>query len=270
MIVEFRIPLPIQVSDFEIAQLFMITKLQENVNPRFDNTDGHMGISPVSGITVPKAKGQYTLKHYLLASMFPSVVKAVLPKDALYLVEEAWNCHPYCMTVMTNGYFAKDRFRVTVESRYVDEDVDMTWMSDIQGTIENIVNLDPASLKKRERIILDIAKREKKESEDITRWHSEKRNIGPLQEGWYEKHSVPHIMWCYKTVTITAKYFGLQTIIESLIRKQQEMIFKRSMCQMIVQMDEWDGLTIEDIRVMEEETKKRLESLIQSEELSSE
>ena len=80
MIVEFRIPLPIQVSDFEIAQLFMITKLQENVtgggegviilknepfyfgmsvNPRFDNTDGHMGISPVSGITVPKAKGQY-------------------------------------------------------------------------------------------------------------------------------------------------------------------------------------------------------------------
>ena len=31
MIVEFRIPLPIQVSDFEIAQLFMITKLQENV-----------------------------------------------------------------------------------------------------------------------------------------------------------------------------------------------------------------------------------------------
>ena len=77
-------------------------------------------------------------------------------------------------------------------------------------------------------------------------------------------------MWCYKTVTITAKYFGLQTIIESLIRKQQEMIFKRSMCQMIVQMDEWDGLTIEDIRVMEEETKKRLESLIQSEELSSE
>lgn len=97
-----------------------------------------------------------------------------------------------------------------------------------------------------------------------------KRNIGPLQEGWYEKHSVPHIMWCYKTVTITAKYFGLQTIIESLIRKQQEMIFKRSMCQMIVQMDEWDGLTMEDIRVLEEETKKRLESLIQSKELTAE
>lgn len=42
------------------------------------------------------------------------------------------------------------------------------------------------------------------------------------------------------------------------------------MCQMIVQMDEWDGLTMEDIRVLEEETKKRLESLIQSKELTAE
>ena len=77
-------------------------------------------------------------------------------------------------------------------------------------------------------------------------------------------------MWCYKTVTITCKYFGLQTIVENLIRKQQLMIFTRSMRQMIGQMDEWDGLTIEDIRVMEEETKKRLDQLIQSKELSAE
>ena len=31
MLVEFRIPLPIEVSDFEVAQLYMITKLQESV-----------------------------------------------------------------------------------------------------------------------------------------------------------------------------------------------------------------------------------------------
>ena len=60
------------------------------------------------------------------------------------------------------------------------------------------------------------------------------------------------------------------TIVENLIRKQQLMIFTRSMRQMIGQMDEWDGLTIEDIRVMEEETKKRLDQLIQSKELSAE
>jgi len=84
MIVEFRIPLPIQVSDFEIAQLFMITKLQENVtgggegviilknepfyfgmsvNPRFDNTDGHLDLG-LKGYEIPKNCGQYTLKQY--------------------------------------------------------------------------------------------------------------------------------------------------------------------------------------------------------------
>lgn len=31
MIVEFRIPLPIEVNDFEVAQLYMVAKLQENV-----------------------------------------------------------------------------------------------------------------------------------------------------------------------------------------------------------------------------------------------
>ena len=31
MIVEFRIPLPIAMNDFEVAQLYMITRVQENV-----------------------------------------------------------------------------------------------------------------------------------------------------------------------------------------------------------------------------------------------
>ena len=91
--------------------------------PRFDNKDGHMKISEISGVPVPKCEGQYTLKHYMIASMIPSFLKAILPSDSLYLVEESWNCHPYCLTVVTNGYLSKDRFRVSVESRYVDSDV---------------------------------------------------------------------------------------------------------------------------------------------------
>ena len=273
MIVEFRIPLPIEVSDFEVAQLFMIVKLQENVtgggegvivlkNETFDNTDGHLGTAEISGVPIPREKGQYTLKHYMIGSMMPSLVKAFLPKDALYLVEEAWNCHPHCLTVITNGYLSKDRFKVIVESRYTDND----------GEIENIMNLDAASLKKRERVIIDIAKHDKdiKPDEDVTQWHSDKRNIGPLRENWYRDPSYPHIMWCYKNVSIKCKYFGLQSLVENLVRKQQEMIFKRSMCQMIVQTDQWDGLTLEQIREMEKANQTRLRDLISKGELSAE
>ena len=76
-------------------------------------------------------------------------------------------------------------------------------------------------------MIIDIAKKEKgektKPEEDVTQWHSTKRNLGPLQEGWYKQTTIPHVMWCYKTVAIKAKYFGIQSLVESLVRRQQEM-----------------------------------------------
>lgn len=105
MIVEFRIPLPIEVKDFEVAQLFMLIGLQESVTgggegvsvlknepyssllrviSRFDNTDGHLNIAEISQVPVPKEKGQYTLKHYMIGSMVPSIIKKLLPAGTLF------------------------------------------------------------------------------------------------------------------------------------------------------------------------------------------
>lgn len=64
--------------------------------------------------------------------------------------------------------------------------------------------------------------------------------------------------------TCTFKYFGLQTLIENIIRSQEIKIFTRSMRQLVCQMDEWDGLTMDDIRRMEEEAKARLDEMIKS------
>ena len=87
MILEFRIPLPLTVDDFQVAQLSMVIKAQEKVtgggegivvvknepyasvflmNCSFDNTDGHMGVSEISKTPIPKTKGQYTLKKYIV------------------------------------------------------------------------------------------------------------------------------------------------------------------------------------------------------------
>lgn len=137
-----------------------------------------------------------------------------------------------------------------------------------------MLGLSEHDLKKRKRLLIDIAeygaKEEMKQAEDVSSWHSTKRTIGPLKPKWYLDPSLPKTMWCYKNVTITCKYFGLQSIVENLIRKQQKMIFTRSMRQMIVQMDEWDGLTMKDIRDLEEKTREKLNQLIQSNELSDE
>ena len=131
-------------------------------------------------------------------------------------------------------------------------------------------------LKKREVVTIDIAKYSQKEkgkvskSEDVSQWHSSKRNIGPLEENWYQNANLDKIMWCYKNVTIHCNYLGFRTVIENLVRKQQKMIFTRSMRQMVVQMDEWDGLSLEEIRRMEKASKTKLDELIKTKELSEE
>jgi hypothetical protein len=49
-------------------------------------------------------KGQYTKKIYHLGSRLPSFIRFVLPAKALLLEEEAWNCFPYCKTIIKVGF----------------------------------------------------------------------------------------------------------------------------------------------------------------------
>jgi hypothetical protein len=73
-VVEFRIPLPLSVDEFHRGQLFMTAKAEldaatgkEGVvvlkNEPYDNTDGHLGVCPITGTVVPRDRGQYTLKQ---------------------------------------------------------------------------------------------------------------------------------------------------------------------------------------------------------------
>lgn len=62
MIVEFRIPLPIEVNDFEVAQLYMVAKLQENV------TGGG------EGVIVLKNEPYILLKWFLMIGMIMQMV----------------------------------------------------------------------------------------------------------------------------------------------------------------------------------------------------
>ena len=62
MIVEFRIPLPIEVNDFEVAQLYMVAKLQENV------TGGG------EGVIVLKNEPYFIMNWFLMIGMIMQMV----------------------------------------------------------------------------------------------------------------------------------------------------------------------------------------------------
>ncbi len=250
------------------AQLYMVIKAsKENTkggegvvvlkNEPFDNTDGHWGVSPLSGIRVPRTRGQYTLKEYHLASRVPGFVKVLLPSDMLVLVEEAWNAYPECRTVLTNAGMDKEKFKIDIESRHLPD----------AGTTENALALSAEELKERKVQVLDIREafadktaKDYRADYDSSLYRSTTTGRGPLAPGW--QRTTSPVMCCYKVVRAHFRYWGAQTKVEKAIEKQQYDLFSKSLSQAFCLTDEWHSLTMADIRRLEASSAAELRSLV--------
>lgn len=69
-------------------------------------------------------------------------------------------------------------------------------------------------------------------------------------------------MTCYKLVTCEFKWFGLQSRVESLIQKSERRLFTSFHRQVFCTMDKWHGLTMADIRAIEDKTKHELDKVL--------
>lgn len=103
-----------------------------------------------------------------------------------------------------------------------------------------------------------IASTDYKEDEDPTKFKSVKTGRGPLiGKDW--KNNVQPVMTCYKLVTCEFKWFGLQSRVENFIQKAERRLFTNFHRQVFCWIDRWYGLTMEDIRAIEESTKEELD-----------
>ncbi|KAF0046072.1 hypothetical protein F2P81_002601 [Scophthalmus maximus] len=163
-----------------------------------------------------------------------------------------------CYGFVTNEYM-KDDFMIKIE----------TWHKPDMGTVENVHDLDEQTWRTVEVVPIDIANKEEvapadyKPEEDPALFHSAKTDRGPLGPEWKNelKTDCPY-MCAYKLVTVKFRWWGLQTKVESFIHRQEKRIFTNFHRQLFCWIDKWVGLTMEDIRRMEEETQKELEEVI--------
>jgi len=238
----------------QVAQLYSVAEASKN------ETGGGEGVEvvknePYTDIPLLGGKftsGQYTYKIYHLASKVPSFVRALAPKEALVVHEEAWNAYPYCKTVLSNPGYMKDNFFICIETYHFAD----------RGTSENIHKLPDDRLKDREVVHIDIANDplalgDYKPNEDPSNYQSEKTGRGPLSGSW--KKDVQPVMTCYKLVTTEFKWFGLQTKVESLIMATEKRLFTNFHRQVFCWTDRWHGMTMDDIKALEDKTKKELE-----------
>ncbi|XP_033108992.1 protein retinal degeneration B-like [Anneissia japonica] len=258
LIKEYRIPLPMSVEEYRIAQLYMIQKksLEESkgagsgveilVNEPYEKEDGR--------------KGQYTHKVYHIGNHLPGWFRAILPKSALRVEEEAWNAYPYTKTRFTCPFVEK--FFIEVETYYLPD----------RGNQENVFKLTSSELKNRILDLIDVAKdpvssSDYKKQEDPNVFQSSKTGRGPLPENWLAiagqkqgaDHGLPEVMCAYKLCKVEFRYWGMQNRIEKFIhdiglRKVMLHAHRQAWCW----QDEYHGLTIEDIRELEEKAAQEL------------
>lgn len=190
----------------------------------------------------------YSEKIMHLKSKLPKFVAMLVPDSMTDIIEYSWNAFPWIRTIYANKYFG-EKFYLSVETMHADD----------RGTQENAVNLNEEDLSKRKVDYLNIACDDgsvaMEEGEDPTKFLSKKTGRGNLKERFIEDHDP--IMTCYKVVKLRFKVFGLQTKVEQWghqygLRNPFLKYHRKLFCW----IDEWYGLTIDDIRAMEEETAR--------------
>uniref|UniRef100_A0A914DMA9 Phosphatidylinositol transfer protein n=1 Tax=Acrobeloides nanus TaxID=290746 RepID=A0A914DMA9_9BILA len=255
IIKEYRVVLPLTVEEYQVGQLWSVAEASKA------ETGGGEGVEVLKNEPFEDsplfhgkyANGQYTYKVYHLASKVPALLRKVAPKGSLSIYEEAWNAYPYCRTVLTNPDYMKDAFCVKIETIHLPD----------RGTTENAHNLSPAELAKREVIHVNIANdHEFLTHADIhqdtrpSTFHSQKTGRGPLTGNWIS--NCQPVMCCYKLVTVHFKWFGLQHLVESYAHKQYPRLFSKFHREVFCWIDKWHGLTMQDIREIEDRVQREL------------
>ncbi|XP_067466915.1 membrane-associated phosphatidylinositol transfer protein 2-like isoform X5 [Thunnus thynnus] len=254
LIKEYRIPMPMSVEEYRIAQLYMIQK-----KSREESCGEGSGVEILENKPYtdgPGGTGQYTHKVYHIGMHIPSWFRSILPKAALRVEEESWNAYPYTRTRYTCPFVEK--FSIDIETYYKPD----------TGNQADVFNMSAAEKRQRTIDPIDIVTdpippHEYKSEEDTRLYKSVKTQRGPLQDDWIEEYNnnpgKTPIMCAYKLCKVEFRYWGMQSKIERFIhdvglRKVMVRAHRQAWCW----QDEWYGLTMEDIRQLELETQLAL------------
>ncbi|XP_010875718.1 membrane-associated phosphatidylinositol transfer protein 2 isoform X5 [Esox lucius] len=253
LIKEYRIPMPMSVEEYRIAQLYMIQK-----KSREESCGEGSGVEILENrpyVDGPGGSGQYTHKVYHIGKHIPSWFCSILPQSALRVEEESWNAYPYTRTRYTCPFVEK--FSIDIETYYKPDTGTQECFS-LSTAEKRVRTVDPIDIVKDY-----IAPHEYLAEEDPKLYVSEKTQRGPLTDDWIElinqNPTQNPVMCAYKLCKVEFRYWGMQSKIERFIhdvglRKVMVRAHRQAWCW----QDEWYGLTIEDIRQLELETQLAL------------
>ncbi len=232
----------------------------DNLTTKFDKT--HINGNDSNEASSRSRNGQYTYKIYKIASKFPWFIRKILPKESTILHEKSWNLYPVIKTHIRNEYM-KEKFHVFINT---------ITKECLNGVIEdNVHNLTPEQLEKREIVIIDITEavssNEYLADEDPTKYYSAKGKRGPLKESWIGEQRP--MICCYKLIDLEFVWFALQSKAENYMVNMYKKLFKKFHRQVFCWMDKWYDLSLEDVRKFESDVQRSLSERINKGEIAA-
>ena len=251
---EYRITMPMTLDEYEVGLLFTLAQAHKR------ETGGGEGVVIVKNEPYENfplfhgkySKGQYTYKIYHEESKMPKFIRLVAPPEALVAHEESWNAFPHGKLIYSNPKYMKGNCWMEIDTFHTED----------RGESENVYELDSEELESRSVIHIDIAndpvdEKDYVEESDPTKFKSKKTGRGLLTGDWIV--STEPVMTAYIIVKVfLGGTLGTPLIasqIENFAAKVQRRLFLNFYRNMFCSIDEWHGLTMEEIRVMEEETR---------------
>ncbi|RUS73636.1 hypothetical protein EGW08_018609, partial [Elysia chlorotica] len=258
LIKEYRISLPMSVEEYRIAQLYMIQRKSREESHGTESGVEIIENKPYSN--GPGGSGQYTYKIYHIGSHLPGWFRAILPKSALRVEEEAWNAYPYTKTRFKCPFIEK--FLLEVETRYIDDAGDQDGVFTLTKSEKAQTTVDHIDIVKD-----SVTGGDYKKEEDPKLFVSAKTGRGPLTDNWRKEYGQAmkaglggkEVMTAYKLCRVEFKYWGMQNKIERFIH---DVALRKTMLRAHRQawawQDEYHGLTLDDIRELERQTQLAL------------
>jgi len=237
------------LEEYQVAHMYVVMKMSQQ------HTTGDEGIEVLENKPFEDnvlGKGRYTNKNYRLQSKVPTWLTTFAPADALIMQEEAWNAFPRCKSVMKCPYFP--RFQLTIE----------TINRPDNGQSENVHDLSEEQLAAREVEYIDIVSSEKNywsylvgnNNDDFTNFKSSRTGRGPLLEGWQNR--CDPVVTAYKLVTVDAPYWGFGYRLEQALIAGERAVFLESHRNCFSWIDEWYGMTVQQVRELEQQSHSTL------------
>ncbi|KAG5832110.1 hypothetical protein ANANG_G00287630 [Anguilla anguilla] len=228
LVKEYRICMPLTVEEYRIGQLYTICKHSHEASDK-GRAWRWCGTRP----TPTPCTGRVSSRRREFTCPAGCQAGPKLSSLVFFTSQKSLGT-----TILTQSQFA-----IHIETKYEDN----------CGINENIFSGDKNEID-QEVDFLDIAfddvpDRHYRTSEDPRHFSSVKTGRGPLQEGWRE--SSRPVMCSYKQVAVQFEVWGLQTRVEQFVHKVIRDVLLVGHRQAFAWVDEWYGMTLEDVRKFE-------------------